>query len=630
MNATRQLRLYGWTLANMHHRQLLGVVERAGRNRLLPVLPIDLDEKYDADPPAAAAMNTEPLVANLEALRASVSPDERRAAREHAASAAAGEVTFMNRTVDVSADPVAWDHPALADLPRLWRLKLHGFEPLRWLVIGWSPGEARAEGLASVFEEWVADWLERHPVGESGYLRRAWTPYAVSKRLSLWSRFAAWQAACGKTPSPALRAGIRKNVDFLAANVEHDVGGNHVVENGVALALGGTLVSDGDLRRRGLAVLADAAGEQFLSDGGHYERSPMYHVQVLSGYLTVLDLCHRAGRSCPEAIRETARNALAHLAALTPPDDRIPLLNDAVFGETLSIPAVRAYADRIDGVEWPSDEDDFATAGRRGTATSEVPPEALPDSGYYWLGEGENRLLVDGGPVGPSHLPGHSHNDLLAVLLWIDGQRVVADTGTFSYEPGERRQYARGVRGHSTVQVGDREPIELGRRFLMGERTEPDATFRPGPVDAFKGAYTAHCGHTHTRRVYGVDSWWLVWDRVTDAGPDPVASRVSLHPDVGVDVADPSEIPVTGPDGDPLAWIYPLRSGEVTHSDGRYFPEFGRERDRDIVDVGTGRSEAGFGYAVTTDRYGSAALDTDGTVPTSLALGSDTIEVPTV
>lgn len=621
MSVTRRLRLYGWTLANMDHRQLVGVVERAGRNHLLPRLPVDIDARYEADPPPTDALRTGAVVENLAVLRASLSPETVTRARELAGEAADGTVTFMNSTVEVGADPVDWDHPELAELPRLWRLKLHGFEPLGWLVTSMDADDPEARACAETFEIWIDDWLDTHPVGEEGYLRRGWTPYAVSKRVVNLARFCAWQADAGLAPSAGARAGLRKNASFLADNVEHDVGGNHVIENGVALVAAGTVLPDGEsIRDTGLAVLADPAGEQFLGDGGHYERSPMYHLQVLTGYLTALDLCTRSGLAPPEPISDTVREGMSFLAALTPPDGRIPLLNDAVFGETLSLAAVRAYASRIDGTGWSDGTPDRI----------ESPRAALPDTGYYWLGDGDDRMLVDGGPVGPPHLPGHSHNDLLSVLLWVDGQRVVADSGTYSYQPGERRQYARGVRAHSTVRVGDREPIELGRRFLMGERTEPQTAFRRGPVDAFRGSYTAHCGYEHTRCVHGADDWWLVWDRVTDAGTNPVVSQVLLHPTVGADSGGEGEITVTDSDGEPIAWVYPLRVAGTDQSDGKYFPQFGVEQPRTVLELRPTDAGGGFGYVVSTTPRTTVDVTVANNSPESLTLGQETVQVPTV
>lgn len=607
----------------MDRRQLVGVVERAGRNHLLPRLPVSIDARYESEPPPVDALRTDAVVENLAALRASLRPETESNACQRAREAADGSVTFLNSTVEVGADPVDWDHPALADLPRLWRLKLHGFEPLAWLVTSMDADSSEARTCARTFETWVRDWLNTHPIGEAGYLRRGWTPYAVSKRVINLARFCAWQADAGLAPSAAVRAGLRKNASFLADNVEHGVGGNHVIENGVGLVAAGTVLPDGEsVRDTGLALLADAADEQFLADGGHYERSPMYHLQVLTGYLTTLDLCTRTGLTPPEAVGDTVREGMSFLAATTPPDGQIPLLNDSVFGETLSLATVRAYASRIQGTGWSDSTPDRI----------ESPRVALADTGYYWLGNGDDRLLVDGGPVGPAHLPGHSHNDLLSVLLWVDGQRVVADSGTYSYQPGERRQYARGVRAHSTVRVGEREPIELGRRFLMGERTEPQTAFRQGqgPIDAFRGTYAAHCGYEHTRHVHGTDDWWLVWDRVTDAGPDPVVTQLTLHPTVGTEANDSGAVTLTDGDGEPIAWVYPLRGADTALTDGRYFPQFGVEQSRTVLELRAADADDGFGYVVSTVPRTHVEVTVTDARPESLTLGQDTVQVPTV
>ncbi|MFC6755692.1 heparinase II/III family protein [Halomicroarcula sp. GCM10025894] len=98
--------------------------------------------------------------------------------------------------------------------------------------------------------------------------------------------------------------------------------------------------------QQGVDVLREAR-DQFLADGGHFERSPMYHSIALVRYLTAVDLLRRQGRSVPTELREVALEATAFLQRLRPPDDRIPLLNDAVFGEAPPLSAVCRYADAV-------------------------------------------------------------------------------------------------------------------------------------------------------------------------------------------------------------------------------------------------------------------------------------------
>jgi len=585
MGRLEQIRVAGWTLANMQPTQLRGVVTRTVRNQFLPMLPLSFEDRYDVPESASVSITTGPVWENTSILTSALSEETRSLFRDRARATARGQVIFLNRTLKVGSDEggVAWNHDTLDDLPRLWRLKLHGFEPFDWLVTGFEP-DATPASVESVFKAWVADWLQENPPGEGRYLRGGWAPYAVSRRIQNWSRYAAWRTKADDPPSRRLRAGLYKNVQFLDAHVEHDVGGNHLVENGTALVMGGTLLDDGeDFLQRGIGLLSSVTSEQFLADGGHFERSPMYHIQVLMGYLTAVDLCERVGVEYPDVLRTTVHRGLDFLDTIAPPDDRIPLLNDAVFGETVSLTACQRYA-RATAID----------SGRRSDGCTSG--QQLSASGYYWLGDGDSRALVDAGPVGPPHLPGHSHNDFLSTLLWVEGKRVIADTGAYSYERGPRRQYARSVKSHSTVQVDNLEPIELGGRFLLGRRTEPSVEYRTGPVDALHGWYTSPQGYTHDRWVYGTTDWWLVWDAVSNSGSYDVRSRVVFHPDVAIQpVVDGTTVDVTDRHGRRLLEVVPLRIESFTCTTGRYFPRFGMEQSRDVLELSPKEID-GFGH----------------------------------
>ncbi|HBU63911.1 MAG TPA: heparinase, partial [Alcanivorax sp.] len=66
----------------------------------------------------------------------------------------------------------------------------------------------------------------------------------------------------------------------LERQVEWPILGNHLFANGKALVFVGAYLTgeEGDRwLRRGLAILDREIAEQFLADGGHFERSPMYH-----------------------------------------------------------------------------------------------------------------------------------------------------------------------------------------------------------------------------------------------------------------------------------------------------------------------------------------------------------------
>jgi uncharacterized heparinase superfamily protein len=528
-------------------------------------------------------------------------------------------VSFLNRTLDIaSGDRVDWYADSLDGVPRLWRLKLYAFEPLEWALLGYEREDNASDPILDTFEGWVRDWTETVDIGGPNYLRRAWAPYAVSLRLLNWSRYLSCRQREGGADSfdATLARELYKNASFLANHVERDVGGNHLIENGAGLVAAGVLFGDAgrpwvDL---GVSVLEDAAETQFLDDGCHFERSPMYHVQTVTRYLTVRDLLGRADRSVPDAIEETATNGVAYLEYVRPPDGDLPLLNDSVHGQTLQLEACLDYA-RATGIT--PDE-----GGQSGEVTSRQPDGTRTErsAGYGWLDAECGRMLVDGGPVGPPHLPGHAHSDLLSYLLWIDETPVVTDTGTFDYEGGERRQLARGVRGHNTVQVDDTEPIELGGRFLMGPRPTPTVRWEYGDVDFFEGSYRTRpfhgSGYHHHRSIAVGDRWWFVWDRVSPHEGERVRSRVHLHPDVDVSRRRGRAHLTFGTDeeenGD--AWIHPLGNGRLTVEEGPYFPEFGVAVDRRTVSIETSSDPSTpttIGYLVTVDDVTSPTVEQD-------------------
>lgn len=555
------------TLSRMERRQLTGVVQRLARQRLLPALPVDFDARYERQIPDTLTVDTEPISTNNATLRACLSAADRDQYRRRAAQARTGSLSFLNTQVDVTdAGTVDWFPDAAETLPGLWALKFHGFEFLRWPILG------QAED-APAFDQFIRDWDDSTAtgIGEENYLRRAWTPHAVSLRILNWCRYYAWRAPTADAAFlRRLRGLIYKNANFLSRHVEHDIGGNHLIENAIALLMAGVFFEDADDWLQSGLTLLEAESEQFLPDGGHFERSPMYHTLTLTRYLTALDVLQASDHTPPETLAQTARRACAFLAALRPPDGDLPLLNDAVLGEALPLERCLAYARTVDCI-----------SGSDGASR-----DALPTSGYYWLGNGDDRLLVDGGPFGPPHLPAHSHNDCLAVCLWVDGDRLICDTGTYEYAPTARRQRSRSVRSHSTVQVGRTEPVEIGGQYLAGRRIDPTVRYvSTDSLTMFDGSYqrqgSRSTAYTHRRRVYSDGERWLLQDRVEGAGERPVRSRLHLHPTVDVE-AEGQRLALTV-DGETRVFLVPLGVADSTMTTTPYFPEFGREEERTTI-----------------------------------------------
>lgn len=84
----------------------------------------------------------------------------------------------------------------------------------------------------------------------------------------------------------------------------------------------------------------------------------------------------------------------------------------------------------------------------------------FPSFGSYVWRSTRVHLVVRCGPLGQRGNGGHAHNDQLGMELWLDGEAVVRDPGTFVYTPDpELRNRYRSVHAHDApVRSDGREP----------------------------------------------------------------------------------------------------------------------------------------------------------------------------
>ena len=113
---------------------------------------------------------------------------------------------------------------------------------------------------------------------------------------------------------------------YLYRNLETHVGGNHLLENARALVMAGRYFrgqGEADAwQARGLELYRQELPRQILSDGMHFERSPMYHALMLEGVLDVLNVLP-AGHSDLAWLTRTAQRMADALAGMTHPDGHV-------------------------------------------------------------------------------------------------------------------------------------------------------------------------------------------------------------------------------------------------------------------------------------------------------------------
>lgn len=453
----------------------------------------------------------------------------------------AGVFQFLNRRADL-ANPPDWTG---GSMPLLWQFNLHYFAYL---------GLLDADGKKTL----VTHWIEKNPRGA----HPAWHPYPVSLRIVNWIKWA--------PGNEGIHVSLYQQAAYLYRNLETDIGGNHLVENARALIFAGLYFREqGEAPkwlRRGLSVLEKELVEQVLPDGGHYERSPMYHAIMLEVCLDVANVTQGGGIELPW-LDDAVERMLVFDASVCHPDGRRPLLNDATYEIAPSVEALQGYAQRLG-------------YGSRMTR------ESLPDTGIYIHRTPHHVLIVDGGEIGPDHLPAHAHADTFGFELSIGGHLFATDTGVYEYQQGDKRSYCRSTAAHNCLTVDGVDQAECWSSFRVARRYKPQdvRVERDGSQFRFSGRFPGYAGLIgdgiqHTRHIEAADSRVHVRDTVDGRGSHLVQSFLHVHPDwKGVQVGEFFRFTREGQDV-----VVQHNWPDARLAESPWYPEFGKEIMRDCI-----------------------------------------------
>ncbi len=461
--------------------------------------------------------------------------------------------TFLNSSLDLKA--------ALSfqcyEMPKLWRYNLHYFD---YLLDDAAPESIKDE----LIEQWIDVSNNLH--------EDAWEPYTLSLRIVNWVKY--FSVYKNNDVSEKWLASLAKQAAFLARNMEYHILANHYFKNIKAMFFAGSYFQcDGSrkwLKRSMLQLLVELK-EQVLLDGGHYEKSPMYHCILIEDCLDIINIIEQNSLKMSDNelafIKSQTRRALLWLEEMLMPDGDIPLFNDSAFGITPAPDELFAYAERIIGFQ-------------RDPITSQPGVKSLDQSGYYIINNsGRSKCIIDCGSISPDYQPGHTHCDILSYELAINGRRVIVDTGLFDYENSPERQYCRSTRAHNTLVIDNREQSEIWGVFRVARRarvTRAELSSNNN-TQVFEGSYRPYWsdanGISHTRNIKLSEGCWTFTDYVNGRGVHKITSYLHLHPDVELSQIDGEYY--FSYDNNKLAKFSFSENVNILSEDSYYYPEFG-------------------------------------------------------
>lgn len=463
------------------------------------------------------------------------------------------EFRFLNLTAPPGKIP--WHDRRL---PRLWRYQLHGFRFLGAVAVANTVEPYLGDRDRAL--HWMRDWVKSNPAGAPD----AWDAHPLADRLLHW----AMAEAVFDLRDDALRASFARQARWLERHLEWDLRANHLLKNVCALAAAGCLLGDNALRAKGVRLMLEQFREQVLPDGGHCERSPMYHAFALWDGLVLLALLG----DTPEAaeLQDILSGMALFLDGVAHPDGDIPLFNDAALGEA---PPARPLA--LLSLAWCGEQPSPAT----------VSP-AFAESGFYALDNPAGRMLLKAAPV-PECQPGHAHGDPLSFELSIGQTRMLVDGGCHGYAESPLRGYCRSLSAHNTARVNGAEPMEAWSVFRVARRYTLEGVTRTlgegGLV--IDGAVRLPDGAVHRRTVRCLEepTAWGLRDSAEAPGNGPVLLEVFFHagPNAHVERRDDGLWVIHR--GSVKLALMPAAGVRVTLSDGPegenefwHCPQFGR------------------------------------------------------
>lgn len=464
-----------------------------------------------------------------------------------APAAALDERGFRALGVEFAIDaPGIWNDRSLA---ALWLYNLHYFDDLN------ARGAPARQALhQSLLQRWIRENPPAMGIG--------WEPYPVARRLVNWIK---WQLRGADAHAP-LDDSLAVQARWMARNLEFHLGGNHLLADAKALCFAGWYFTGPEAegwRSIGTRLLERELAEQVLSDGGHYERSPMYHAATLEDLLDVLNLLAAYGQPAPAAWLDTATRMARWLDVLTQPDGEPAFFNDTACGIAPTRDELADYAGRL-ALPPVAPAPDFAV---------------LPDSGYVRARRGAAWLACDCAPLGPDYLPAHGHADTLSFEFSLDGQRVLVNSGTSLYGESAERVRQRGTAAHNTVVVDGQDSSEVWSGFRVARRArvlglQARDSHESAVIEAAHDGYRRLPGRNLHRRRWQLQERALLVEDHVEGRFHGAAAHWHFHPQVRVGVDGPDALTLGVPGGTSLRLEF-QGARAVSCVPGTWHPRFG-------------------------------------------------------
>lgn len=348
----------------------------------------------------------------------------------------------------------------------------------------------------------------------------SWTSVMeIAIRCSNWCYAYAFFAMTSEPPQQlmtALQTGVINMTEYITRHYSrYSSANNHLIVEAYAIGQSGMLFQHQPWIDLAVKLLTRELPRQNFTDGVNKEQSLHYQVFYMEAMGLMWRLLKKNGRTVPESWTSMLRNMCRYLVACRGERGELIEFGDDDEGKILDLQGGVNYtqyvlelfsclleeryadlADCTENIRFLFTEAERADAMCK-PLYSVRESRCFREGGNSILRSRDGRVLIgiDHAPLGFGSIAAHGHADALSFQLFLDGERVFADPGTYIYHCNlPRRNADRSTANHNTVCVDGRNQSEMLGAFLWGKKavcTLTEANL-DGPCDVIEAEHDGY------------------------------------------------------------------------------------------------------------------------------------------
>lgn len=404
----------------------------------------------------------------------------------------------------------------LGDIKNVWEASRFD-----WLLCFAQYAKQGDKHYLNKLNEWLNDWVSKN----APYQGVNWKCGQEASIRVMHIAMAALILEQENKSEPILLGLVKAHLQRIEPTISYAIAqdNNHGTSEASALYIGGSLLKLNGIQEGikwqnlGLKWLEDRAQKLILVDGSFSQYSTSYHRVMLDTYsmaevwrkkLSLPDFSQKLYLKLQLATNwlfQLTQEVTGDIANLGANDGaRLLPLSDADYRDfrpTVQLAAVLFYNKKA----WLNDGDWNLPLYWLGIT---LPKKKLlsqrsfdfSQGGYFGLREKSNKAFVM--MTYPKFKFRPSQCDALHVDFWLDGENLLRDGGTFSYNAGDKYiKYYGGTESHNTIQFDQCEQMPRLSRFLLGSWVKAKNIFFDVNANTCQASYTDLYENKHLRKV---------------------------------------------------------------------------------------------------------------------------------